>query len=257
MTMKRISFITVFLLVAAVAAKSQIIPHYGETYEKETGKLRGKAWMSAVGFRQESTNDKGKTSVTIYRVDSAKVYHLDMEKKTWMAFPLSQLMDGTLSGIEAFERESHSVQRTLINQETVEGKACNHYRVVTATALKGGTTDRADWEEWIYEPDKMWIQRSDDIRAGRYLVHRNIVMGAQPAHLFEIPKDFKGSSFPAGGMMEMLQQSSGKSQAEIKDANKDAKSATDQLNNINNDPNKTQEQKIQEALKMLEGMNKK
>jgi hypothetical protein len=255
--MKSISFITVFLLVAAVAAKSQIIPHYGETCEKETGKLRGKTWMSPLGFRQESTADNGKTNVIIYRVDSAKVYRLDMEKKTWMAFSLSQLMDGTFSGIEAFERENHSVQRTLINQETVEGKACNHYRVATATALKGGTTDRADWEEWIYEPDRMWIQRSDDIRPGRYLVHRNIVMGAQPAHLFEIPKDFKGSSLPAGGMMEMLTgKSKQQNQQDMNDAGKKAQDAKQQMNSAD-DPNKTDKQKLQEALKMLEGMNKK
>ena len=202
--MKRILCITFVLFAAAVSAKAQVVPHYGETYEKETGKLRGKAWVSALGFRQETPDENGKTSILIYRIDSAKVYIVDMEKKTWLSFSLSQITDGTLSGIRALERENHNVKRTLINQETVEGKNCNHYRVETATLLKGGTTDYADWEEWIYEPDKMWIQRSDDLRAGYYLVHRNIRMGAQPAHLFDIPRDFKGSELPMGGMLEMF-----------------------------------------------------
>jgi hypothetical protein len=202
--MKRISFITLCLVALALTAKAQIIPHYGETCEKGSGKLRGKAWISAVGFRQETPNENGKTNIIIYRVDSAKVFILNTDKKTWMAFSLSQLTSGKLSGVAAFERESHNVKRTFINEEEAEGKMCNHYRVETATALKGGTTDRADWEEWIYEPDRIWRQRTDDVKAGGYLVHRNIKTGEQPAHLFEIPKDFKGSYLPAGGMLEMF-----------------------------------------------------
>jgi hypothetical protein len=61
--------------------------------------------------------------------------------------------------------------------------------------------------------------------------------------------------------MEMIQQSTGASKADIQQeadkANRDIKNVTDQINSIQNDPNKTDQQKIQEALKMLDGLNKK
>ena len=46
----------------------------------------------------------------------------------------------------------------------------------------------------------------------------------------------------------------GETYASFSDANRDIKSAIDQFNNIQNDPNKTDEQKIQDALRMLEGL---
>ena len=59
--MKRISFITLCLVVLALTAKAQVVPHYGESVEKETGKLRGKAWISSGGsFRQETPGADGK-----------------------------------------------------------------------------------------------------------------------------------------------------------------------------------------------------
>jgi hypothetical protein len=54
---------------------------------------------------------------------------------------------------------------------------------------------------------------------------RNIKTGEQPAHLFEIPKDFKGSYLPAGGMLEMF-------------------------------TGKSQEQQINDVLKLVEGTKK-
>jgi hypothetical protein len=61
---------------------------------------------------------------------------------------------------------------------------------------------------WTNAADKIWRQQQDDIRPGSYLIHRKIVTGPQPAHLFEVPRDYMGSAMPAGGFMEAL---SGKS----------------------------------------------
>ena len=256
--MRRLSLITFILLAAVTIGQTQVIPYYGETYEKETGKLRSKAWISAQGhFRMETTGETGKTNVTIFRADSTKAYLLDMEKKTWMAISLSQITGGTLSGIAALEVESRSVTREFRGQEDIEGLTCSHYYVKGASALKGGTTDYNDYDEWIYEPDQIWRQRTDEIRPGLYLVHRNIKTGAPPAHLFEIPKDFRGSELPLGGMLEMF---TGKSKQENQQSAEDVgKSFEEVFKKINEatDSTKTKEQQMQDLLKLLNNTNKK
>jgi hypothetical protein len=77
-------------------------------------------------------------------------------------------------------------------------------------------------------------------------VSRNIKLGAQPASLFELPKGYKVVNLGAGlndinKMMEQMQNQKGANDASKK----------------TQDANKTEQQKMQEALKMLEGQNKK
>ena len=205
--MKRTILLIIVCIKIAVTANAQLngmLPCYSEVQEEHSNKIRSKQWVSTDKFRLETPNDDGTMSVIIYRADSAKFYNLDMERKTWISFLLSQITEGTLSGIGALVVENHNVKKTFIKQEDVEGYMCNHYRFETTTPHAGGTTSYADWEEWIYEPYKTWIRHSDDLTDGQYVVRRNIVMGAQPEHLFEIPKDFKGMALPGGGMLEMI-----------------------------------------------------
>ena len=191
--MKRISFITL-LLLAAVVVKAQVPAHYAEEYEKETGKLRGKVWFADDGsFRQETPGENGKTSVIIVRRDSMAAYHLNTANKTYMKLDIASITDGLgggkLTGIEDMETAKTNIKSTFRGKETVEGVECDHYFHQRTDALKGGGTASADYDEWV-PADKIWRQRSDELRPGRYLVQRNIRIGAQPASMFEIPRDY-------------------------------------------------------------------
>ncbi len=259
--MKRIELITATLALSliVVTVQAQIVPRYGEVYEKDTGKMRTKEWIAGEKFfRQDYIHDDGKTTTIIFRADSAKFYHIDMAKKVWVAFSLEQLTKGTLSGLSGLETVSRSSSRKSLGSEVIEGAMCTHYRMSSVTVHKSAAfgEDRGSWDEWIANSDNIWRQRDDDMRPRRYLVHRNIIPGPQPDHLFVIPKDFKGMTVPAGGMLEMF---TGKTEGQIKqesDIGNKMQDLQDAFKNLN-DPGKTQEEKIQEALKLLEGVNKK
>lgn len=256
--MKKIILLLLCALPIAQAAWGQntLVPGYSEVYEENSGKLRSKEWQSTRNVRMEMPGEDGKTTTVIFRADSLKFYILDTEKKTWLSIDPAQITGGAIYGIAALEHEGNSVKRTFINEENVGGYSCRHYRVESALAHKGGTTSYSDWDEWVYEPYKLVIRRSDDIRPGQYTIRQNIAMGPQPESLFEIPKDYKGSAMPLGGMMEMITgQSKEQNQQGIenimdgfKKLEEDMKSATE---------GKSQEEQIQNLLKMIEGQQKK
>jgi hypothetical protein len=258
--MKRILFITLCLVALALTATAQPNPHYADMYDASTNKLIGKQWMSGIHARLERIKDDGTSTIMIYRADSAVIYTLNPEKKVYMPLPMSQATDMNLL-IGAKVEEGRSVTREFIGIEDVEGKQCAHYKVTIITMLANGTQSTGGHHEWFYEPLNTFI-RYQPFGYGNAWILRNIRQEAQPANLFEIPRDYKAMNvLPAGGLMEMLQQSNGKSQADmqqgVNNANKDAKEKTDKLNEIKNNPNQTEQQKMQNALKMLEGLNKK
>ena len=251
--MKRLSFITACLVAVALTATAQPVPLYGEVYMENSGKLMQKIWSSAKGnFRSEMTNDDGSSMTVIFRQDSAKFYALDASTKTYMIIP-GQNMTNSILGAKV--EDGRNTTRKFIGREEVEGKMCDHYEITITTTLTNGRQETGIIHEWIYQPVNSWIKRKEGA-FDEAQVMRNIVTGSQPDHLFEIPRDYKAMGLPAGGLMQMLQQSSGKSQAEIKQSSDDTNKKLDQINEIDNDPNKTQEQKTQDLLKMLEGLKK-
>ena len=244
-------------LAQAAQGQNTLVPGYSEVWEENGGKLRSKEWQSTNNVRLEMPGENGKTTTVIFRADSLKFYILNTENKTWMSIDPAQITGGTFYGIVALEHEGNSVKRTFIKEENVGGYSCRHYRVESALAHKGGTTSYSDWDEWVYEPYKMVIRRSDDIRPGQYTIRQNIVMGPQPESLFEIPKDYKGSAMPIGGMMEMFTgQSKEQNQQKIDETGDKLQDLMNQFKNINNS-DKTQGQKTQEMLQILNQGNKK
>jgi hypothetical protein len=142
-----------------------------------------------------------------------------------------------------------------VKKEVIEGVECDHYFVERTGQRKDGGKEYNNYDEWI-APDKIWRQRSDETRPGKYLVHRNIRTGQVPAHLLEIPKDYKGTAMPAGGLMEMF---TGKSREQNQ---QDAQKAMDELGEKfkkleEDNKGKSEQEQIINALKLLEGANKK
>jgi hypothetical protein len=228
-------------------------------YDVSSNKLIGRQWMSGSHARLERIRDDGTSTVIIYRADSAVIYTLNAEKKVYMPLPMSQATDmNQLIGVKV--EEGNNVTREFIGMEDVEGKQCAHYKVTIVTTLANGTQSVGGHHEWIYAPLNTFI-RWQPLGYGSAWVLRNIAIGAQPAHLFEIPKDYAVIAIPAGGIIEMLTGNSREqNQRDADNLQNEAKKQTEglkeQLEQLN-DPNKTDQQKIQDALKMLEGLNKK
>jgi hypothetical protein len=242
-------------VAVALTATAQVVPYYGEVYYEKTNKLASKMWVSANGnYRQEVTDNTG-TFVNIFRRDSMTVYRLDMAKKTYMAFPFSQLSNSnSMFGMKI--QENANTKSEFIGQETVEGKTCDHWRYTTTTTLTNGQKQTTIYDQWIYKPLNTWIRQTVGTYGSDPEVLRNIAQGQQPAHLFEIPKDFKGSSLPAGMREMMTGQPKAESQPNMDAVQQQRQSNAEQIKSIE-DPNKTQEQKIQDMMKMREGIKKK
>jgi hypothetical protein len=250
--MKRLSLMMVCLVAVALTATAQPNPHYADMYEGN--KLIGKQWISGGHARLERLRDDGTSTIMIYRADSAVIYTLNPERKVYIPLPMSQATDmNALIGAKV--EEGRNVTRKFEGMEEVDGKMCSRYTVTVVTTLVNGSTETSTRSEWWWEPLNTFIRQQYGYSPAWEL--RNIRQGTQPANLFEIPNDYKAMNIPVGGIMEMLQQSSGKSQAEMQQSSNDANRKLEQINNISNDTTKTDEQKAQDLLKMLNSLKKK
>lgn len=148
--------------------------------------------------------ENGKTTTVIFRADSLKFYILDREKKTWMSIDPTSITRGTFYGIAALEHEGNSVKRTFIKEENVGGYSCRHYRVESALAHKGGTTSYSDWDEWVYEPYKLVIRRSDDIRPDNIRSGEISQWSRSPKAYLEFRKSIKVRQCPSAEYLRCL-----------------------------------------------------
>jgi len=265
--MKRLSFITLCLLFAAASLSAQspvqTVSYSGTEYYKYSKKEYAKIWMQAdpgnLKTRSERKDEQtGELSVMIFRQDSAKMYVLKPEKKTWMAISMSQLNMNDLVGLNV--EVDRSSERKFIGLEDVNGYECHHYQHISTSTLTTGTQETGCTHSWIFEPLNVQMQYSNcGYDEPIYLA--NFQQGPQPAHLFEIPADYTGMSLPTGGLMEMLTGKPREQNQQDVDAAK--KGLQEGFQNIENqmkgldDPNKSDQEKMMDALKMLEGLNKK
>ena len=182
-----IAFLAIFAGSTSTFAQKgglPLVPKYAEDYNKKTGELVGKTWTNEKHIRGELKLESGKTQIIIFRSDSAKAYMVDPEKKTIMEFPTEQV----LSISKMLGETSRSSRDEFIGKETVEGYECEHYRTFL-TIVKNGQTVTTVRESWWYPPYKMEIMSKEEGLDA--VVSRNIKLGAQPAELFELPKDYK------------------------------------------------------------------
>lgn len=237
--MKKFILLIFFAIIGVTTWGQSVktVPSYSEEYEQQTGILRSKQWVSTDKIRIEAYDDKGDYTLMIYRADSAKIYTQNSITKKWIAFPLSQIKDGSFMG-GLLNIVNHSSERKFINEENVGSYSCLHYYVKSTTGHKGGATSNADWDEWVYEPYNMVIKKSDDLNPGGYLIRRNIKIGEPDPKLFELPKDYTGNNdLPIGGIMELL---TGEKQGEqnagetMEDKNEKMKSFLEQFEKAKN-----------------------
>jgi hypothetical protein len=272
--MKRFNFKTIAIpaMFALTAISAQAQSYYAEQYIKKSGKLNSKIWVShekgdasykmrsetfEVGFGLK--NDEN--SYIVIRVDSAKMFTLYPDTKTYTYWDLSAVMkDGKLTSLinsnagRGIMKDSR-VDKKLLGTEVIEGYECQHYRYAITTTLANGATETGYREAWVYEPLKIEMQWED---GGEVFVIRNLKQGAQPESLFEIPKDYKGESAfdmgKAGGLMDMM---GGSSKSESQQKMQEVKDALNSGKKSKKDDKGKSDEQIQDLMKLIEGTKKK
>lgn len=196
--MKRLLLIAVCLASVVATAQVQKIPYYAEVYNEKTDKLAYKEWRSAEGhLRQEQPRNDGTSLITIYRADSLKFYTIAEKTKTVAELPFSKLTPGEMLGVV---KDAGST-REFLRRETVEGYDCAVYKIIKHRALANGQSEESYHTEWYYEPLDLVIRYVESLNAMNNIT-RNIRQGAQPAHLFELPTDYK--NFDMGAAIQQM-----------------------------------------------------
>lgn len=246
--MKKLILLIAIAALNGVAAWGQ--SYYAERYKQNSGKLLSKLWMANDKSRMETKSEDRPTMITIYRKDSANVYCIFPEKKMYMVIPKSQMNMNGVTGLEIEARRN--VTQEFIENETVEGYPCKKYKVTFVSVLKDGREEKHVQYDWIYEPLKAIIMTTGGYDEPEVL--RNIKEGPQPAHLFEIPKGYK--QMPVAGQLgEMLKSSLGTPKAD--GVKKDIKDTEKAMKAIKDNPDKSQNEKTMDMLKLLNEMQKK
>ena len=249
------------VLLGATSAMGQI-SFSGEWYRKGSGELYSKEWISPEFSRSESVNN-GKTTIIIIDIKEKKAYVLMEENKTCMV--MTDLDKLSVNRIVGYDVEvARHVTREFKGVEEIEGRDCHHYWVESESVLKTGVKDGAGYNEWIYEPLKSSnyngcvAHDNTAFHMDRTVVLRNIKIGPQPKHLFEIPEGYTMTTVPAGGLLEMITGKSRQENTEKIDST--ANKMKDAFNSINekvNDPNASKEDKMKMFIEMLGGASKK
>ena len=209
--MKKLFALVIAFLGFGLTVVSAQSSYYGETFEKETGVMRSRTWVSIskMKSRLEHISKDGKiTGVTIFDMNTLTSCNLDLDKKTYQIMDMKTLIDGTALGVESLKVVDSTTERTVLGKEIIEGYDCTHYGVSTVTTTQGGG-DSGQYDEWVWEPHGITIQITDEMRFGNYLVTKNINLGEPPANLLEIPEDFTEVKAPdlseLGAMLELFQ----------------------------------------------------
>lgn len=224
--------------------------YYAERYKQNSGKLLSKLWMANDKSRMETKSESGLPMITIYRKDSANVYCIFPEKKMYMVMPKSQLHINGVTGMEIEARRN--VTKEFMKNETVEGYPCKKYKVTFVSVLKDGSEETYVKYDWVYEPLKAIIMTTGGYDEPEVL--RNIKEGPQPAHLFKIPEDYK--QMPVAGQLGKMLKSS-LSTPKADGVKKDIKDTEKAMKDIKDNPNKSQNEKTMDMLKLLNEMQKK
>jgi len=174
-----ISFVAIELTAVMPQAQAQGMNLYYESFNERTNQLVSKVWMDANG-NQRVENPASPGDFMINRIDVTTriitVYSFNGRTKTYTRITIVPDTAGA------------GMVETFLGQEMVEGRMCNHYRITW--------TGRSEVEEQWRDPTLHNLPIRQRVGSEPPTVTRNIRQGTQPAHLFEIPSDFREQSLP-------------------------------------------------------------
>ena len=142
--------------------------------------VSGKIYASGQSLRYEMG-----PAITITRLDRKKTYMLMPEQKMYMEHPMDRM-----AGVKAGVDEGSSVVRVPMGSEAVDGRTADKFKVTTTDTDGVSTT----FYQWV---DESGLQLKAQAEDGSWsVVYTNLVIGAQPAELFEIPADYQPFTMP-------------------------------------------------------------
>jgi len=187
----------------------QTVSHSGTENYKYSGKEYGKVWVQAdpgnLKTRSEHIDEKtGELHITIFRQDSARMYSLDPKTKTGIIMPIDQMSNlAVLVGIE--KDNSRVVKKEFVGLEMVNTYECHHYLTTITTTSVTGVQETGCVHSWMFEPLNVQMQ-SANCGYDEPVVLNNFQQGPQPAHLFEIPKDYTLKGLPIQEVKNEMQK---------------------------------------------------
>lgn len=251
-------------LLGTTAAQAQI-SFYGEWRREHKGGLHSKVWVTPEFSRSEYTDEKGETSVTILDVKKATAYIISpANKKIMVLNNLRNLNVNDMLGLKI--EKSRRTEKEYLGIDDVDGRPCKKYNIVgyTTSELTGEESVNGAYYDWIYEP-MVASNYNGSIKTDntiytmdRCIVLRNIRMGPQPTHLFEIPEGYTVMEIPKGGLMEMITGKPREENQQNFDDTRDAfKKKAEEIKSATEGQDKSQEEKIKALLEMMGGQKKK
>jgi hypothetical protein len=149
------------------------------------GSFTGKIYVDGDKVRMELP-----VAVTITRTDTKTAYTLMPSQKMYMeqAFDPSQ-------AVATKEKVDGELERTLIGPDVVDGKPAKKYRVTyEANGIKAVVL------QWMLDGVAIPVKTASEDGSWS-MEYKNLVIGAQPAELFEVPGDYQKFSY--GNMASM------------------------------------------------------
>ena len=153
------------------------------------GIFRGKIFVSQDKVRMESPQ-----SITITRIDKKVMWILMPQEKTYM----EQALDPTKIAATS-EKVNGEIERKLIGQETIDGRATKKYEVVY-----NQNGNRVTMFQWLADGLKIPVKLAAGDNSWT-MEYKNIKTGKQPDALFEVPADYQKFSVQMPSMKNVLE----------------------------------------------------
>jgi hypothetical protein len=143
------------------------------------GTYSGKIFVAKDKVRTEMAG-----AVTITRMDKNVIWILMSEKNMYLEQPLNP------SSAPAVAETVHGeIERTLLGEETIDGKKTNKYKVT----YNAGGKEQSIFQ-WIDVSSKIPLKAVAEDGSWSF-EYKNLTLGVQPESLFEIPAGYKEFSY--------------------------------------------------------------
>lgn len=208
-------------------------------------------------------------TIVILRSDSAKVYTFKSDENiiTAMPMPMKKFKDDDLTeylnkNVMGFDYEQErNVSKESLGTKVIESYECVGVKTVITTVNRGGIQETGCNETWkcpsLY--DLTILTKTGCGGYGEGVLTIDYKFGHQPDELFEIPKDKKIQDM--GSLISKITGSdsyeeNNKYVDDKEKAYQDAQKEANEKLEFLNDPNKSDSEKLQDAVKMLQGLGK-
>jgi hypothetical protein len=167
--------------------------------ETEAGQIPSKVWF-AKGKERREMDMGGHKTTTITRLDRKLMWTLMPEQRMYMETSFAEAPKGPAAQGEV---PSYDIEQTPAGEEVVNGIACKKTKVLMTDKKNGTKLGGFFWtspENIVVKADAVAKNEGEKTRFKLELT--NLVVGPQPADMFEVPAGY--SKFEMPGMGDMM-----------------------------------------------------